>query len=205
MNAFMQMHESIRAVYRAVVAAGNTPVSNWEMLLEEAFIQQGLHEHGYVDDYRGIAKAMLKYFLESRAGAVVEPPTVLLVSFETEEIEVRPDEVLVRDGVRTLRRVKTGHARSTEQKDMSATAFVLAARQAFPDARVELVYLADAEAKPLALSTKELGTRQGKLRAMLNDIRAGRFNAEKSEFSCPGCPAFFICGATPPGTLLKSF
>ena len=29
------------------------------------------------------------------------------------------------------------------------------------------------------------------------DIRAGVFPAEPSSRTCPGCPAFFICGPTP--------
>jgi hypothetical protein len=120
-------------------------------------------------------------------------------------VEVRPDEVLVRDGVRTLRRVKTGHATSQEGKDVGAAAFILAARAAFPDAVVELVYLADAEAKPLVLSARELSGRQAKLGNILRDIRSGTFPAEASDMTCPNCPAFFVCGALPQGTLVKAF
>lgn len=80
--------------------------------------------------------AMLRYFLESRAGAVIEAPTALRISFDNHVVEVRPDEVLVRDGVRTLRRVKTGHAPRDDGNDVGAAAFLLASQAAFPDARV---------------------------------------------------------------------
>ena len=116
-----------------------------------------------------------------------------------------PDEVLVLDGVRTLRRVKTGHASSQEGKDVGTAAFVLAARAAFPDARVELLYLADAETKRLDMSAKELGNREVKLVDIFRDIRSGNFRAEASDMTCPNCPAFFVCGAVPPGTLSKNF
>jgi len=205
MSAFMLMHEAIREVYRKVVAQGAASTGQCEALLAEAFVTHGLHEHGYVEDYRAMATAMLGYFLESRAGAQVEAPTALRITFDNHEIEVRPDEVLVRDGIRTLRRVKTGHASSQEGKDVGAAAFILAARTAFPDAVVELVYLADAEAKPLAFSAKELSNRQVKLGNILRDIRGGTFRAETSDMTCPNCPAFFVCGAVPPGTLLKNF
>ena len=152
-----------------------------------------------------MASTMLGYFLESRAGALVEAPTALRITFDSHEVEVRPDEVLVLDGVRTLRRVKTGHASSQEGKDVGAAAFVLAARAAFPDARVELVYLADAETKPLVMSAKELGNREVKLVDIFRDIRSGNFRAEASDMTCPNCPAFFVCGAVPPGTLSKNF
>lgn len=204
-TAFMQMHEAVRTVYRSVVAAGNAPLVDWEAWLEHALVEQGLHEHGYVDDFRGLAKGMLRYFLQSRAGATSEPPPTLAIAFEATSIEVRLDDVLVRDGVRTLRRVKTGHSRSGAQKDVGAAAFLLAAGKAFPDANVELVHLADGEATPLTLSARELDNREKKLKEMLVGIRAGRFRATRSEFTCPGCPAFFICGETPPGTIVKSF
>jgi hypothetical protein len=127
----------------------------------------------------------------------VEAPTALRITFDNHEVEVRPDEVLVRNGVRTLRRVKTGHATSrSEGKDVGAAAFVLATRAAFPDAIVELVYLADAEAKPLVLSAKELSNRQVK-RAHPARHPCGNFRAEASDMTCPNCPAFFVCGAVP--------
>lgn len=205
MSAFMLMHEAIREVYRKVVAKGASSIGQCEALLAEAFVTHGLHDHGYVEDYRAIASTMLGYFLESRAGALVEAPTALLITFGDHEVEVTPDEILVRGGVRTLRRVKTGHASSKEGKDVGAASFVLAARAAFPDAIVELVYLADAEAKPLVLSAKELSNRQVKLGGILRDIRGGSFRAEASDMTCPNCPAFFVCGAVPPGTLQKVF
>ena len=205
MSAFMLMHEAIREVYRKVVAQGAASTGQCEALLAEAFLTHGLHDHGYVEDYRAMASTMLGYFLESRAGALVEAPTALRITFDNHEVEVRPDEVLVRDGVRTLRRVKTGHASSQEGKDVGAAAFVLAVRAAFPEAVVELVYLADAEAKPLVLSAKELSNRQVKLGNILRDIRGGNFRAEASDMTCPNCPAFFVCGGVPPGILEKAF
>ena len=205
MSAFMQMHEAIREVYRKVVTNGVASTDQCDALLAEAFVTHGLHDHGYAEDYRAMASTMLGYFLESRAGAMVEVPTALRITFDDHEVEARPDEVLVRDGIRTLRRVKTGHASSQEGKDVGAAAFVLAAREAFPDAIVELVHLADAEAKPLVLSAKELSNRQVKLGNILRDIRQGNFRVKASDVTCPNCPAFFVCGAVPPGALMKNF
>ena len=82
---------------------------------------------------------------------------------------------------------------------------MLAARQAFPDAVVELVHLADQAVRPLTLSPKKLQTRRDKLAGFLEEIRLGRFPADPSPRTCPGCPAFFICGPTPPGALPKKF
>ncbi|MDH1055978.1 UvrD-helicase domain-containing protein [Aquipseudomonas alcaligenes] len=204
MSSFMHMHEAIREVYRKIVAQGSSS-AEWEDLLSQAFAAQGLHEHGYFDDYRAIASTMLQYFLASRAGAQVEAPTPLRIVLDGHEIEVTPDDVLVKDGKRAIRRVRTGHAPSRDSKDVGAAAFVLAAQAEFPGAELELVYLADAESKPLKLSTKELSNRQEKLGEIFRGIRGGQFRTNTSDATCPNCPAFFVCGAVPPGTLSKQF
>jgi superfamily I DNA/RNA helicase/Zn-dependent peptidase ImmA (M78 family) len=204
-TTFMKMHEAVRSVLQAMLEAGNTPMPDWEERLEAAFIEHDLHEHGYAADYRVMAKTMLQYFLESRSEATVEPSQDMTVAFGEAQIVVRPDEMLVRGEVKTLRSVYTGHAPRSEPKDVGAAAVLLATQAALPGAITELVYLADGQAKPLSLKPKELSDRQVRLGGILAGIRAGHFQAERSEYTCPGCPAFFICGATPPGTLRKSF
>jgi hypothetical protein len=205
--AFMHLHEAVRSVVGTVVAS-DVPVTerDVEEHTDAALAGEGLAEHGYRVEFRDLALAMLRFFLASRAGAVVEAPVALSLNFGGEEIIVRPDEVLVRpDGVRAVRRIRTGHLRSAEIKDVGAAALMLAVKQAFPGAVAELVHLSDGEARPLALSDRELKGRQDKLAKFLGDIRAGRFPAEVSSRTCPNCPAFFICGPTPDGPLQKKF
>jgi hypothetical protein len=55
--------------------------------------------------------------------------------------------------------VRTGHKRDKEEFDLGASAFVLAARQAFPDAIVELVHLSDQTVTPIVLTAKQLDNR----------------------------------------------
>ena len=83
---------------------------------------------------------------------------------------------------------------SAEEDDVGAAAFVLAARQAFPDALVQLVHLADQEVFDIELKPKPLEARRKKLNDFLAAIRAGRFPIDPSPRTCPGCPAFFING-----------
>jgi superfamily I DNA/RNA helicase/Zn-dependent peptidase ImmA (M78 family) len=204
MSSFMQMHEAVREVYRAIVVQGVASTLELDELISRAFDTHGLNDHGYVDDYRSIARTMLGFFLESRAGSAVEIPTALRITLDQDVVEVKPDEVLVRDGVRIVRRVRTGHAPSGDEKDVGVAAFLLATQAAFPSARVELVYLADAESKPLTLSAKVLNNRHERLGDIFRSIRAGHFKADVSDV-CSGCPAFFVCGAVPSGTLSKKF
>jgi superfamily I DNA/RNA helicase/Zn-dependent peptidase ImmA (M78 family) len=205
MNSFMQMHEAIRDVYRKLVAQGNLPVSDWEVQLSQAFVIRGLADHGYVDDYRAMASSMLQYFMESRAGAQVEASTALRIVVDGHEVEVTPDEILLRNGKRIVRRVRTGHAPSNVGKDVGSAALILAVQSVFPDAELELLYLADAESKPLKLSSRELSNRQVKIAEIFREIRGGQFRTNASDATCPNCPAFFVCGEVPAGALSKLF
>ncbi|UVL24086.1 UvrD-helicase domain-containing protein [Pseudomonas donghuensis] len=205
MNSFMQMHEAIRDVYRQLVAQGNLPVSDWEEQLSQAFVIRGLADHGYVDDYRAMASSMLRYFMDSRAGAQVEASTTLRIVVDGHEVEVTPDEILLRNGKRIVRRVKTGHAPSNVGKDVGSAALILAVQSVFPDAELELLHLADAESKPLKLSSRELSNRQVKIAEIFREIRGGQFRTNVSDATCPNCPAFFVCGEVPAGALSKLF
>ncbi len=205
---FMQMHEAVRKVFQGVVD-GSAPVADDAELdrrITEAFVANGLAKHGYAAHYKAFAVSMLQYFLRSRRGHEPETPTTLRVGFGQEEIFVRPDDILVRpDGMRTLRSIRTGHQRSTEGDDVGSAAFLVAAQKAFPGATVELVYLSDQSIQPVVLSEKKLQNRRDKLVGFLRDIRSGRFPADAAGRRCPGCPAFFVCGPTPPGVLTREF
>jgi superfamily I DNA/RNA helicase len=206
-TAFMQMHEAVRTVFRSVIDS-DEPIgeASLEQRVDGALAAHGLNEHGYAQSYREIALAMVRFFLRTREGHTPEAPTALTLTFGEELVIVRPDDVLVRpDGRRTLRRIQTGHKRSKEDEDVGAAAFVLAARQAFPDAVVELVHLSDERTAAIDLTAKVLQNRRLKLSEYLGDIRAGRFPADPSPRRCPNCPALFICGPTPLGTLTRSF
>jgi superfamily I DNA/RNA helicase len=204
-TAFMHLHEAVRSMVELVIAS-DAPLTEQELKdrTDAALAGEGLANHGYRAEFRDLALAMLRFFLSSREGAVAEVPVAVSLAFGEEEILVQPDEVLVRpNGVRAVRRVRTGHMRTAESKDVGAAALILAVREAFPGAIAELVHLSDAEAFPLSLSERELKGRKDKLAKFLGDIRAGRFPAEVSSRTCPNCPAFFICGATPDGPLQK--
>jgi superfamily I DNA/RNA helicase len=206
-TAFMHLHEAVRALVGTLVAS-DAPMTDTDLVrsTELALTSQGLGDHGYSGEFRDLALAMLRFFVSSRAEAVAEQPVALSLDFDGDEITVLPDEVLVRPGgQRVVRRIRTGHVRSAERKDVGAAALVLAVRLAYPGAVAELVYLSDGAAHALALSDRELSGRKQKLATFLRDIRTGKFPAEVSSHTCPNCPAFFVCGQTPLGPLKKNF
>ena len=80
----------------------------------------------------------------------------------TSQVFVLPDDVLVgSDGSRIFRRIRTGHQRTDEMEEIGAATFVLAARQTFPDAVIELVHLSDETATPVTMTPKKLENRRG--------------------------------------------
>jgi superfamily I DNA/RNA helicase/Zn-dependent peptidase ImmA (M78 family) len=207
-TAFMKMQEAVRAVVQELISQGISDIDDTELKQRtwKAITDKGLADHGFVQELNTLAISLVRFFVTKRAGYTSEIPTTFKLIFGDEEITVLPDDILVNpDGNRTLRRVKTGHQRSTETKDVGAAAFILATQQNFPDAIVEFIYLSDQSVQTVSLSARELQNRRAKLENFLNDIRLGRFPTEPSAHTCPGCPAFFVCGSTPAGSLSKKF
>lgn len=207
---FMQMHNIVRDVFKEVVSGGAS-ISPPEQLIQrvdEAFKASGLSEHGYASDYQALALPMLRYFNLLREGHTPEEPKALKLTFNNEIVLVLPDDVLLRpDGKRTIRKVRTGHCPKNKEdiEDIEAAVLILAAREAFPDAIVEIVFLSDQKSELLSLTQTKLENRKAKLDKALANIRLGNFPADPSVRSCPGCPAFFVCGPVPSGVLQKKF
>jgi superfamily I DNA/RNA helicase len=165
-TAFMQMHEVVRTVTQTLIAEGVATDDNIDLeeRIWEAMITHELTDHGSIEELKTFATELIQYFVETRAGYTSESPTTLSLALGDEEITVKVDDVLVgQDGKLTLRRVRTGHMRSTESDDVGAAAFVLAAQQDFPDARVEVLSLSNQKVQNISLSKTKLQTRQKKL------------------------------------------
>ncbi len=143
MTDFMRLHEAVRVVSDGLIAA-TIAESEIDFHVATALEAEGLGRDGNVAAFHSLAVAMIRFFAGTRTGLTSEPPTALRLAFGEHDIIVRPDDVLLEpSGRRVLRRVRTGHRRSAEEDDIGAAAFVLAARQSFPDALVQLVHLAD--------------------------------------------------------------
>lgn len=203
-SPFTQMHDAVRTVFQAVVQSAASDAISLDEHLERAFLSSGLGQHGYAVEYLDLAREMVGYFVSIRDGYMPEPPVGLSLTFGKESINVFPDDVLLGpDGRRRFRQVRTGHKRTNDLKDIGAATFLLAVKQAFPDAVAEFVYLSDGSTYSVDLSHKQLGDGHAKLAAALSGIRAGIFRIKSSSRVCPGCPAFFVCGPTPHGMLNK--
>lgn len=207
-TVYMLMHEAVRSVTQAVVA-GRIDISTDADLVghvARACLDHGLEECGVLPELQAAAVEMIKYFRSSRTNAQAVAPTAIRLILDGDEIVFRAEDVLIAaDGAHVFRRVRTGRMRSKEDSDVAAAALLMAAQQHGPRTRVELIHLSDGEVTPLSLSTTVMNNRRQTLSTYLSAIRAGAFKAVPSERSCPGCPAFFICGPVSAGALEIKF
>ena len=203
-TVYMLMHEAVRSVTQAVVAGKMDISADTDLVrhVARACLDHGLEECGVLAELQAAAVEMVKFFRSSRAGGQPATPTVIRVVINGDEIVFRAEDVLIAaDGAHVFRRVSTGRMRSKADNDVAAAALLMAAQQHGPQTRVELVHLSDSEVTPLTMTAKVLGNRRQTLSDYLSAIRAGAFKAVPSERTCPGCPAFFICGPVSPGVL----
>lgn len=204
-TAFMLMHEAVATMVGGIVAGAVTiDRTAIRALAATACIEAGLDEDGCFNEYVGLAAGLVEYFLSTRAGLAHEAPTALKLVVDGHEILFNPDDVVLdAAGIRHIRRIRTGHARSNDAKDVGASALMLAARAAFPGAIVEIVHLSDSTLTPLSSAKGDGG--RAKLARVLASIASGAFPVKRSFRTCPGCPGFFICGPLPPSVLRKIF
>lgn len=198
---FTRMHDAIRDTMKAIVKDDVRDTVRQEALLDEALAKQNLDAHGYASDYRALALSMIATLTRSRTGRTAEPPSTMMASLGSDEIHIRPDDVLVgADGRRTLRRISTGKKRKLETE---AQAFWWVARQADPSAAVEFMFLADDDIQAGVFKAEQMSKTADKIGKHLSVVRDGDFPPDRSAFTCPNCPAFFVCGPLPKGSLKK--
>ena len=201
---YMAMHEAVRGLCAGAAAGGPAAgPSDVEAAVARALAAAGFDD-AHLPPLADLARAMVDYHSSSRpAGGgggresmVVEVPGALL--------ECVADEVVAGpDGRTRVRRVRTGHHRRRDLEDVGAAALVLAAERARPGAVVEVLHLADAVSTPVELTPTRLRNAGVKLERLVGAVRAGEFPTRRSSMTCPGCPALFVCDATPAGMLEK--
>ncbi len=206
-TAFMGLHDVVQATVK--ILAARPPEEADDAVVAEVFTtlfdSHDVAGHGYAADFRAIGTTLVGYFADQRRGrrSIVPEPLRLVVAGG--EIVVTPDEILVDETGHAVRSIRSGHLSASQRDNLGAAAFQLAAQDAFPGCRVELVHLADNTQTVLDLTPRKLTTRRAKVEAAMADIAAGRFPMKESPFTCPRCPAFFICGPVVEGAFEKKF
>ncbi len=204
-TAFMKLHVAVQHVVDWISQYPTKDPAIEEILarLEGIWDTLGPGDHGYSEEYKRIAQQLLTFYLSTRTGSNRMSVPELRLAVDGGEVIIRPDHVMSGASNKLImRRVQTGHKKSKEEESLAAAAFRIAADSNSPGCVVELVHLSDETVTPIEMSAKVLGNRKNSISQAAQDIRAGRFPMEHGR-TCPRCPAFFICGPLPAGTVNK--
>jgi superfamily I DNA/RNA helicase len=203
---YRRVHDAVRKLCASIVEAGGMPDdAELERLAHEACNLPHLSEHGYFEDFRRFAAAMVQFFGRSRRDLEPVERQVLSIDFGGDRVQVTPDDVLKCTDGHLVRSIRTGHYKKSHTDKFAARALVIAARQAFPDSTVQILHLADGLTTDVTPKSGQEGKDRSKMESILASIRAGAFEAKPSAFTCPGCSALFVCDALPAGPLTKKF
>lgn len=205
---YMRMHEAARTVVRAIVR-DSLDVSDDARLaaaIGQACDDHGLDGLGSVAELRAAAVTLVSAFLRSRGTHAPQKPDALILRFAGDEVRYSADDLLVdAQGNRIYRRVRTGVYRKSDTEDLSVAAALLAVAGSAPGATAEVVHLTGGKVSPLSMTPLVLGRRREALQIAIQRVRAGDFPTNPTQRVCPRCPAFFVCGPVPSGTLRKKF
>lgn len=172
--------------------------------LEEIWTKSGPTGHAYEKEYRDLAERLAEVLLAVGADRAFHDVGPLPVDLPTGRIWVEPSDVArLADGRTSIRRVRTGHRRKTEYDRLEYTLYLMAARAGFGDQGVvHALHLSDEVEEVVNVTQAKLNGRMKKSEEMVASIAGGEFPPEVDAVTCPRCPHFFVCAATPSGSLV---
>jgi hypothetical protein len=170
---------------------------------ERIWKARGPNDDAFAADYYQLASRLVSALVRSGAGRRFRAAEPLAIDFANGRVVVEPDEIAeLANGSVVLRRIRTGRKRSDEYDHLEYSLYLLAGQRHFAGAfAVEALHLTDECTEFVAVSSKKIANRQTKSDEMLAGIAAGWFSPEIDAVTCPRCPHFFICAATPRGGL----
>lgn len=171
---------------------------------EEIWQARGPLDSAFKDDYRELARSVVDGLLRAGAGRRFREAEPLAINYRNGTIIVEPDEIAERDdGVIVVRKVRTGKRGKDEFDKLEWALFQKATAHHFgANAVVEAVHPSDSGVEEVPpLTKRKAQTREAWAEEVLSGIASGVFEPEVDQFTCPRCPHFFICAATPEGPL----
>lgn len=204
---YMLMHDAVRTLFEEFVGKNVREISDDELRrnIESEFQNVGLDEHGYSSNFLDHAIRLLRYFLSTRADGDAVKPSTVAITIDGDQLTFDPDDCfsMADSGGNRFRAVKTGGYKP-KVDDLAAAVLLLAANEHVAASKVEFVHLSDQEITPIRISSEKLSSQSELLSQLLKSIRSGRFEAMADERICPSCPAYFVCGEVPGGSLKKT-
>lgn len=201
------MHDLVRAIVTEIASTDPSIMSldDMERLLEQRWSEGPLAGNEY-RLHREVATLLLQRFVAMRAGTTRSIPPSLQTSIGKTTVSADADDVVMAPGGRHIvRMVRTGHRSSKTGQGLADAAFQMAAAASLPGCTVEIVHLGDDDQTTrVDFDHTALGKRTEKLGEVFAAIGSGNFTPERSDRTCPFCPAFFTCGPVADGSLHKN-
>ena len=203
---FTLVHEAVRSTCEDIVhnkLSSETPEAV-KAVIASKLSNSGLADDGYHLDYLNMACELVGYFKSIRDGLNIVSPQQIEIKVGSDTIHFLPDDMIVdENGTLIYRRLRTGHSRKSYLKDFTAAALIMLVHGQPDGGNVEFVHLSDASRENSPLKDNQVQNKRLTIEKAFKDVKAGNFPAKPSEFKCPNCPAFIICGSVPSGTLKK--
>jgi superfamily I DNA/RNA helicase len=206
-TAMTTMHDLVRTIVTEIAATDPSEMSFDDM---EKMLAQRWSEGPLAGDeyrlHRDLATLLVQRFLAMRAGTTRSIFPSLRTGIGTATVAANADDVVTTpSGQHIVRMVRTGHRSSKTGQGLADAAFQMAAMNSLPGSTVEIVHLGDDEhTTRVEFDRKALGKKTEKLAEVLKAIEGGNFTPERSDRTCPFCPAFFACGPVAEGSLQKN-
>lgn len=206
-TSFDRTHSCIYELIRWLSQARLTATPSREethAAFDDIWAKQGPTDPAFADDYLGLARSLVDGLIEAGAGRRFREVEPLAIDFTNGRILVEAAEIAERaDGVVVLRRIRSGHRGDKEFDKLEYFFYQRAAGQHLGGrTAVEAIHLTDNEAVDVPpLSSTQITNRVKKTENLLGGITGGAFDPSPDPFTCPRCPHFFICAATPDGDL----
>ncbi|CAB3695961.1 ATP-dependent DNA helicase Rep [Paraburkholderia phenoliruptrix] len=208
-TAFTQTHDCLYDFIRWLADARRTAdptIEQVEAAFEVIWREKGPIDHAFCEDYRRLATRLRDALIRAGAGRRFREAEPLAIDFPSGRVIVEPNELAeMPDGTVVIRRVRTGHRRSDEYDRLEYSLYHLAVQGRFGGrVVVQALHLTDETEETVMVSTTKIGNRTTKSDSMLARIAQGWFPPEVDPVTCPRCPHFFICAATPHGSITLS-
>ena len=206
-TAFSRTHDCLYEVIQWLARSrvGASPsVAEAEAAFDTIWKERGPTDHAFAPDYRRLASRLVGALVTSGAGRRFRKAEPLAIDLPNGRVVVEPNEMAeLPDGTVVLRRIRTGHRTQSEYDGLEYTLYHLAGETHFGRRfMVEALHLTDETLEAVVITTKKLSNRREETDHMLSKVAAGAFPPEVDSVTCPRCPHFFICPASPKGELL---
>lgn len=205
-TAFTQTHDCLYDLIRWLADArrmAEPTLAEAETAFKTIWQERGPLKHAFADDYHRLAGRLVAALIRAGAGRRFREAEPLAIDLPNGRVIVEPDELAeLPDGSVVVRRVRTGHKRSDEYDRLEYTLYQLAAHARFGrGVVVQALHLTDETAEAVTITSAKFSHRRSKGDELLGRLGAGWFPPEIDSVTCPRCPHFFNCAATPKGEL----